>query len=75
MFLFSRYRIQNAKLNSLISAFSVYPNPTAGVVYFNSVIDVRVYTINGSLLQEKTGDSVDLSDYPQDTYLLQEMSR
>ena len=53
------------------STLSVYPNPTQGVVYFNGENRVKVYTQNGALLQEKTGDSVDLSGYPTATYLLQ----
>ena len=53
------------------SITSVYPNPTTGVVYFNAVNSVKVYSQQGVLLQEKTGDSVDLSGYASGVYLLQ----
>jgi len=52
------------------SVISVFPNPTTGVVYFNAVNNVKVYSQQGALLQEKTGDSVDLSNYASGVYLL-----
>ncbi len=58
-----------AKVKSTIA--SIYPNPTTGIVYLNTVNNVKVYSQNGDLLQEKTGDSIDLSGYATGIYLLQ----
>jgi len=55
----------------LASGVSIYPNPTTGIVYLNSVSHIKVYSQQGELLQEKTGDSVDLSGYAAGLYLLQ----
>ena len=50
---------------------TVYPNPTADVVYFDVESRVKVYNMQGVLLQELFGKQVNLSNYPQGIYLLQ----
>ncbi len=60
----------NEELRSA-SAISVYPNPTTGIVYLNAVSRIKVYDQQGTLLQEKTGDNVNLSSYASGIYLLQ----
>lgn len=50
---------------------SVYPNPTADFVYFDVQAHVKVYTLQGVLLQEFTGVQIDMSAYPEGFYLLQ----
>jgi hypothetical protein len=60
--------------------FSVYPNPTSNMLYFESsnvnIEVVKVYDMLGNLLVEKRyapfyEQSLDLSDYPDGLYLLQ----
>jgi exo-beta-1,3-glucanase (GH17 family) len=48
-----------------------YPNPTTGIVFFERESSIKVYNIQGVILQELFGDQVDLSDYPQGLYILQ----
>jgi len=49
-----------------------YPNPTTGIVYFNAKCDVKVYNLQGILLQEKNNcNQIDLSMYVKGLYLLQ----
>jgi plastocyanin len=59
---------------SLAPEFSVYPNPTTGVLKFNTsgLYQVEVLNVLGVELQELTvdGNSVDLSNLPQGVYLL-----
>lgn len=56
--------------NNLIT---VYPNPTNGLIYFESSIDqVNVYELNGKLLQtEQNINRIDLNHLSQGTYLIQ----
>jgi len=53
------------------SAIEIYPNPTNGKVFIETESDIKVYTLQGELLQETFGNQVDLSTYPQGVYLLQ----
>lgn len=49
----------------------VYPNPTTSFIYMETESDIKVYTTKGILLQHTKANLVDLSDYPQDIYLVQ----
>jgi len=56
-------KIQNAEVK-------IYPNPTTGKVYIDVESNVKLYDSQGTLLQETVGKEIDLSAYPQGTYLL-----
>ena len=49
----------------------IYPNPTTGKVYLQTESNVRIYTIQGKLLQETFSKEIDLSPYAQGMYFLQ----
>jgi hypothetical protein len=48
----------------------VYPNPTTGIITVNIASDIKVYSLQGTLLYETFGTQVDLSAYPQGVYQL-----
>ena len=52
------------------SHISIYPNPTDGIVNISQEGNIKLYTMQGLLLQESFGNRIDLSDYPQGIYLL-----
>ena len=54
-----------------VPAIKVYPNPTTDKVYIEKESAIKVYNLQGALLQETFGKQVDLSAYPQGVYLLQ----
>jgi hypothetical protein len=49
----------------------VYPNPTTGMIFIETASDIKVYNLQGALLQEVFGKQVDLSAAPQGVYILQ----
>ena len=49
----------------------VYPNPTTGIVNIGQQAEIKVYSLQGALLQETFGTQVNLSAYPQGVYQLQ----
>jgi len=53
------------------SDIKIYPNPTTGKVYLKTESVIKVYNLQGVLLQETFGKEVDLSAYPQGVYLMQ----
>jgi hypothetical protein len=53
------------------SNIKIYPNPTTGKVYTETESDIKVYNLQGKLLQEAFGNQIDLSNYSQGVYLLQ----
>ena len=50
---------------------TLYPNPTTGKIHLETDCDIKVYNMQGIVLQEFYGNQVDLSVYPQAIYLLQ----
>ncbi len=50
---------------------SIYPNPTSGVVNISQEAEIKVYSLQGALLQETFGNQIDLSVYPKGVYILQ----
>ena len=51
--------------------FTVYPNPTKGIVYFSAPMDVQLYTIAGQLITHtKNVNSVDLSGQAAGVYFI-----
>ena len=60
---------ENAFLN-----FKIYPNPTSDMVFIetkNGIIpELKLYTLNGRLLQQNKNTEVDLSGYAAGVYLL-----
>ena len=60
---------------ALAVPFSVYPNPTTGIVYIetngNTLPEVRIYTVIGKLTRITKGNKIDLSDLPNGVYILQ----
>ncbi|MCL2040517.1 MAG: T9SS type A sorting domain-containing protein [Bacteroidales bacterium] len=50
---------------------TLYPNPTTGTVYFETESNVKVYNLQGVLLQETFNNQIDLSGYAQGMYFLQ----
>lgn len=52
-------------------AFSVYPNPTSRVVYFNKVTDVALYNNQGKLVRvERNTKSMDIMNLAPGMYIL-----
>ena len=51
--------------------FSLYPNPTKGIVHFSAPMDVQLYTITGQLVTNtKNVNSVDLSGQAAGIYFI-----
>jgi len=67
----------NAPMTSVESRMSesgiiVYPNPTTGMVYLNiEATVIKVYSMQGVLLETIFGSEIDLSKYPAGLYFLQ----
>ncbi|MFD2550368.1 T9SS type A sorting domain-containing protein [Bizionia sediminis] len=67
----------NSALNvdnpQIMAAISIYPNPTASVVYIKYAYPVKttVYNMIGQVIQTGNSHQVDLSLYEEATYLLQ----
>ncbi|MDR2085507.1 MAG: T9SS type A sorting domain-containing protein [Bacteroidales bacterium] len=59
---------------NLSANFNIYPNPTSNYVYIetgNGIIPaVKVYSLNGRLLQQIKNTEIDLSNYPMGFYFL-----
>ncbi|MCH2229338.1 MAG: choice-of-anchor I family protein [Crocinitomicaceae bacterium] len=54
------------------SAFSVYPNPTSRIVYFNEVMDVALYDFNGKLIRvQRNASQLDIMDLNPGVYYIQ----
>ena len=53
------------------STYNIYPNPTTDVIFLDAESHIKVYDLQGILLQEIINNKVDLSAYPQGLYLLQ----
>ena len=49
----------------------VFPNPTSGIIHISTAGKIKVYNLQGVLLQETFGSQIDLSTYAQGLYLLQ----
>ena len=49
----------------------IYPNPTTGIINIGQQANIKVYSLQGALLQETFGTQVNLSSYPQGIYQLQ----
>ena len=47
-----------------------YPNPTTGIVYFNTQTDTRIYNAQGVMLKRVFASQIDLSDFPAGMYIL-----
>ena len=54
-----------------VPSIQIYPNPTKGVVYISQEAEVKLYSLQGVLLQQTFGNQVDLSSYSSGMYLLQ----
>jgi hypothetical protein len=52
------------------SNITVYPNPTTGIVNIGQETEIKVYSLQGALLQEIFGKQVNLSAYPNGIYQL-----
>jgi len=63
--------IENNIIEIAGEEFKLYPNPTNSKVYIQKESNIKVYTIQGILLQEAFGKEIDLSTYPQGLYLIQ----
>jgi hypothetical protein len=64
----------NADLNdTVVKAIVVYPNPTQDVLMIQGIESqtLRVYNLQGSLLQTEWGDQISVGNLPVGTYLLQ----
>jgi len=59
--------------NQIIASnnIQIFPNPTSGIVYTSTTGKIKVYNLQGVLLQETFGSQIDLSTYPQGLYLFQ----
>ncbi|MDR1343023.1 MAG: InlB B-repeat-containing protein [Prevotellaceae bacterium] len=59
-----------------LGAARVYPNPTSGVVTIeNDGAEVRLYSLQGTLLKRTYSNQLDLSGYPDGAYLLRTGSK
>ena len=59
--------------DTLVNTILVYPNPTQDVLMIQGTESqmLRVYNLQGSLLQTEWGDQIAVSHLPVGTYLLQ----
>jgi len=59
---------------SVLSNFKIYPNPTSNIVYVKTengtIPEVKVYSLDGRLLQQICKTEIDLSEYSAGVYLL-----
>ena len=53
------------------SAVVVYPNPTTGIISVEQPAAIKIYSLQGVLLQATFGTQADLSPYPNGIYILQ----
>ena len=55
--------------------FTIYPNPTSGIVYIKtpveSIFEVKLFSTDGRLLQQLRSTEIDLSGYATGIYFLQ----
>ena len=58
-------------INSNGNITILYPNPTTHTVFLETESNIKVYNMDGTILQELFGNQVDLSAYPQGVYFLQ----
>ena len=63
--------ITSIKNISVSSGIQVYPNPTIDIVNIEEQAEIKVYSLQGALLQKTFGTQVDLSSYPRGVYQLQ----
>ena len=70
---FSNESITTALENVENGTIIVYPNPTQDVLYIQGIEaqTLRVFNMQGSMLQTTVGTQVSVSDLPVGTYLLQ----
>ena len=70
---FSNESITTALENVENGTIIVYPNPTQDVLHIQGIEaqTLRVYNMQGSMLQTTVGTQVSVSDLPVGTYLLQ----
>ena len=54
-----------------VANIKTYPNPTIDIVNIGKQADIKVYSLQGALLQETFGEQVNLSAYTQGVYILQ----
>ena len=54
--------------------FSIYPNPTTGIVHLstNSDAEIQVFNVQGELLITTTSSKIDLSEHPSGIYFIQQ---
>ena len=59
--------------DTVVNTIVVYPNPTQDVLMIQGIESqtLRVYNLQGSLLQTEWGDQISVSNLPDGTYLLQ----
>jgi len=56
------------------NSLSIYPNPTQGIINVegtNEISDVKIYNMNGTLLQQKKSSVIDISDYSNGLYIME----
>lgn len=57
------------------SSAVIYPNPTKGTVYVNTVnnqtSDIKVYSLSGKLLKQAMSNQVDITEFDNGIYLLE----
>ena len=56
------------------NSLSIYPNPTRGIIHVagkNEISDVKVYNIDGALLQQEKLPVINISGYPAGLYLIE----
>ena len=57
-------------INSIGSMITLYPNPTTHTIFLETAGAIKVYNMEGVVLQELFGSQVNLSAYPPGIYLL-----
>lgn len=61
--------------DALITNMQVYPNPTADKIYIHTdngnIPQVKIFNLQGSLLQQTQATQIDLSNYANGTYLIE----
>jgi len=60
--------------DNTINSFSIYPNPTKGVLYIESqqqIETVKIYSLQGQLIKESSNSKIDVSQLTTGLYFIQ----
>ena len=71
MYYYSNKSIQNSVKEITDTQFIVYPNPTSDMLYIGTESTIKIYNLQGVLLNESFGSQISLEKLPKGVYLLE----